>query len=354
MDVAPNPALDAFLQSIPLFSLVEPADRVELLRLLEPVTLAPGEVLFREKDPGTALWVLGEGVEVSISATPPNAKRPVVVAYARGGETVGEMALVDDGGRSGTAVVMEGGPAHRIDATAFQALRDAHHPAAFKVLRQICTDLCARLRATSDRIVSRSAGVPGTETDLGRPISPEVLDEYPPFQKLPQVVKLALAQRFRLVETTAVQPLFGEGDEGDAAYFVLSGEITVGRNGRTLANLGPGSMFGMVAVIDRGGRSASCLTTGPARLLRLSAQEFDSLFATGNRFAFQMVDLVSRQLVAHVRGANALLPMPGHPAPPTPPAAAPMAAVMPEGDEPDLVIDLVELAEEHEPIPFEL
>jgi CRP-like cAMP-binding protein len=319
-----NPALQRFIQGIPLFELVQPHQLMDILRLLRPVTFWPGQVLFREGEPGQAMWVLGTGMEVAISTTPAGGGRPVVAAYAKAGETIGEMALVDDGPRSATATVIEGGPAHQIDAIDFQVLREGYNPAAFKVLRKICMDLCARLRATSDRIVP-----PGNEVISGPPLqarslpSPSLVDEFPPFRGLPQVVKLALSQKLQLVETDGVAPVFGEGARGDAAYFVLSGEVTVGRSGRTLATLGPGAMFGMVAVIDSGGRSASCVTAGPARLFRLEDTEFDVLFQTGNRFAYEMVNLVARQLVDHLRVANALLPPPGRG--PTQPARRPAA-----------------------------
>ncbi len=309
---APNPALEQFIRSIPLFALVEPHEMMDILRLLRPVELRAGQVLFREGTPAQAMWVLGSGVEVSISATPPGNKRPVVVAYARAGDTVGEMALVDDGNRSGTAVVMQGGPAHEIDAREFQVLRRTYHSAAYKVLRRICMDLCAKLRATAERIApSSQTVVSAPPLPPGRPAPVEVLDGLGPFQSLPKVVKLALAQKLTLLELDGVTPLFAEGEPADAAYFIVSGEVTVGRGGKTLANLGPGAMFGMVSAIDEGTRSASCLTTGPARLLRLKDADFDALFAQGHRFAFAMVDLVARQLVQHLRQANRLLSVPG-------------------------------------------
>ncbi|MFZ5470070.1 MAG: Crp/Fnr family transcriptional regulator [Myxococcota bacterium] len=307
-----SPALEQFIKSIPLFSLVEPDDLMDILRLLRPVELQSGEVLFREGTPGTAMWVLGKGTEVSISVTPQEAKRPVVVAYAKEGEVVGEMALVDDGPRSGTAVVMQGGPAHQIDATEFQVLRQSHTPAAFKVLRRICIDLCRKLRATSDRIVPPSPHhVRAPALPVGQMPGIEVLDELPQLRPLPATVKLALAQKLRLVEVEGVTPVFAEKEPADAAYFVVSGEVSVGRNGQTLSNLGPGALFGLVSAIDGGLRSASCITTGPARLLRLADADFDALFATGHRFAFHLVDMVARQLVGHLRQANELLPPPG-------------------------------------------
>jgi CRP/FNR family cyclic AMP-dependent transcriptional regulator len=307
-----NPALEAFLRSIPLFSLMEPPDMLELLRLLRPVELVPGQVLFRQGEPGNAMWVLGSTAEVSISATPKGGKRPSVIAYARGGDTVGEMALIDDGARSGTAVVVQGGHAHQIDAVDFHALRQSHSPPVFKILRRLSMELCAKLRATSDRIVPPSGQAPAAPAPTaGKRASDADVDAFRPLAKLPRVVKLALAQKVTVIQLDGVQPLFAEGDVGDAAYFVTAGEVTVGRNGKTLATMGPGSMIGLVSVIDKGRRSASCLSQGTARLLRLSRADFEALFSAGNAFAFDLVDLVCRQLVSHLRATNELIPSPG-------------------------------------------
>jgi CRP/FNR family transcriptional regulator, cyclic AMP receptor protein len=340
-----NEALHKFIKSIPLFSFVDAGEMSDILRLLRPVELGAGEVLFREGEAGKAMWVLGTGVEVSISTTPKDSKRPVAVAYARAGETVGEMALVDDGVRSGTAVVVQGGHAHQIDAMEFETLRNGYQPAAFKVLRQICKDLCGRLRATTDRIVppgSKPVETPALSN--GRRPTGDEIDSYEAFKKMPAVVKLALAQKLELYDVDSITPLFAEGEIADAAWFLVSGEVGVGRNGKTLATLEAGTMFGIVGCIDQGKRSASCITLGPARLMRLKDSEFDQLFTTGNRFAFQMVDLVARQLVAHVRNANRLIPQPGRGAPP---AVAPATAAPPARPRPAAVAEEII-------IPFEL
>jgi CRP-like cAMP-binding protein len=307
-----NPALEQFLRSIPLFSLVSGDDLQEVLKLLHPVELSAGQVLFREGELGTAMWVLGEGAEVSVHSSQDGQRRPVVVAYAKKGDVIGEMALVDEAPRSGTATVVAAGLAHQIDAEAFHAMRAAFVPAAFKVLRKICVDLCVRLRQTDERIVASGHThiVTPRLADGGRP-DLETLDRFAPFRNLPSVVKLALGQKLSVVRVDEVTPIFAEGEPSDGAWFIVEGEVSVGRNGKTLANLPAGTMFGVVACLDDGVRSASCVTTGPATLLKMAERDFDQLFASGHRFAFQMVDLVARQLVLHLREANHLLPLPG-------------------------------------------
>jgi CRP-like cAMP-binding protein len=305
-------ALEGFLRTIPLFSLMEAPDMMELLRLLQPVELEAGQVVFRQGEPGTAMWVLGSPVEVSLTAVPRQGKRPGVIAYARAGNTLGEMALIDDGARSATAVVVQGGPAHRIDAQDFHALRQNHSPPAFKILRQLCLELCTKLRAASDKVVAPSGRtLAAAPPPAGRRATDADVDEFSPLAQSKKTVKLALAQKLTVIDLEGVQPIFGEGEEADAAYFITRGEVTVGRNGKTLATLRPGSMLGIIAVLDRGRRSASCLSGGQVRLLRLARGDFETLFTSGNQFAFDLVELVSRQLVSHVRDTNELIPRPG-------------------------------------------
>ncbi|HYV45661.1 MAG TPA: cyclic nucleotide-binding domain-containing protein, partial [Myxococcaceae bacterium] len=79
-------ALEELVRTVPLFQLVGAPQMPQILRLLKPEKLTTGQVLFKQGDAGTAMWVLGEGAEVSISAWSNAADKPVVVAYARQGE----------------------------------------------------------------------------------------------------------------------------------------------------------------------------------------------------------------------------------------------------------------------------
>ncbi len=311
-----NPALAQFIRSIPLFSLVDDADLPDVLRLFRPVELSGGEVLFKEGDLGKAMWVLSGSTEVSVSSSVGH-DHPVVVAYARASDVVGEMALIDEQVRSGTALVTQAGPAYQIDANEFHAMRSAFVPAAFKVLRKLCVDLCIRLRRTNERLVpSGNISVQTPPLPAGPRPDNEMLDRYPGFNALPAIVKLALGQKLEVMSLDEMTPIFAEGEKADGAYFIVEGEVSVGRNGRTLANLPSGSMFGVVACIDDGARSASCVTAGPAVLLKMTDRDFDQLFAAGHRFAYRMLDLLARQLVQHLREANQMIPPPGREAKP--------------------------------------
>ncbi len=346
--VSPSSALEQFIRSIPLFSLVEPDGMMDLLRLLRPVTLSPGQVLFRQGTPGTAMWVLGTGCEVSVSATPGGARRPIVLAYVKAGEVVGEMALVDDGERSATAVVMQGGTAYQIESIDFHTLRDGLHPVAYQVLRRICADLCARLRATNERVAPEGPPIQGQPPLPLRPAEPADVDGFQPFAKLPAVAKVALAHKLKVLELPGIAPLFGEGDPGGCAYFLTQGEVTVARGGKTLATLGPGQLIGLVSCIDGGRRSATVLSAGPAVLLRLEDKEFDWLFAHGNRVAYQIVELVARQLVTYIRMTNDRVPLVAEPAG-TPTPLPPPAVIAPPAPPPE-----EELAVDVEVLPLEL
>jgi CRP-like cAMP-binding protein len=298
-----------------LFSLVEPGQAPALERLFHQVMLEAGQVLFEEGKSCDWLWVLGPGAEVSVTRHDEGGQ--VVVAHLASGDTVGEMALVDGGPRSGTARVEVGGPASVMAARDFYVLRDAYHPAAFQLLRKICVELCWRLRGTSDRLAPPAQGTPARSSLLRlERTSVEQLNELAAFRALPGVVKLALAEKVGRIEAPDGATICSEGEGADAAYFIAFGAVQVHRSGQPLARLPSGEWFGMVALMDGGPRSASCVTEGPTRLLRLGRPDFETLFSSGNRFAFQLVEGMARQLVKNLRAADLLLARPEASPPP--------------------------------------
>ena len=63
--------------------------------------------------------------------------------------------------------------------------------------------------------------------------------------------------------------LASQGDFGYALYAIESGTAEVSVDGRLLRVLGPGDVFGEIAVLASGRRTASVVATSPLRLIAL-------------------------------------------------------------------------------------
>jgi CRP-like cAMP-binding protein len=79
----------------------------------------------------------------------------------------------------------------------------------------------------------------------------------------------AIASAASEVEGTKGQNLATEGDFGHALYAVESGTADVIADGKKVATLGPGDVFGEIAVLASGRRTASVVATSPMRLIAL-------------------------------------------------------------------------------------
>jgi CRP/FNR family transcriptional regulator, cyclic AMP receptor protein len=95
--------------------------------------------------------------------------------------------------------------------------------------------------------------------------------------------------------------VFHEGDQSDACYIVRSGACRVTRehpDGRaiTLANLGPGAIFGELAMLDGESRSASVEATEDAELLALPAGDVRALLREHPEMGEKLIVALTRRL----------------------------------------------------------
>jgi CRP/FNR family transcriptional regulator len=95
--------------------------------------------------------------------------------------------------------------------------------------------------------------------------------------------------------------VFHEGDDSDACYIVRSGDLRVTRehsDGRAiaLATLAPGDIFGELAMLDGGARSASVETLADSELLALPAGDVRRLLAKHPDIAVKLIVALVRRL----------------------------------------------------------
>jgi CRP-like cAMP-binding protein len=76
----------------------------------------------------------------------------------------------------------------------------------------------------------------------------------------------------------AGETIIHEGDEGDTAFFIVSGsvEVIVGTGGRRVGTLHTGEVFGEMSLIEPGPRSATIVAQSDVECLETSYEEFTS------------------------------------------------------------------------------
>jgi CRP-like cAMP-binding protein len=100
------------------------------------------------------------------------------------------------------------------------------------------------------------------------------------------------------VEAVEGRSLATQGDFGYALYAVESGTAEVSANGSLLRTLGPGDVFGEIAVIASGRRTASVAATSPMRLIVLFNRDVWALEQQAPEAAARLRALVEERQAA--------------------------------------------------------
>ena len=139
----------------------------------------------------------------------------------------------------------------------------------------------------------------------------ERLSATPHFQELEPAELDALAAAMELIEAEDGQVLVREGDRGDGCYLIVDGKVRVSheRDGEsnTLQDLEPGALFGLVALLDDGARSATCTAVGPTKLAFMQEAAFTMLHEGSPALVLHFQKMVARQLAHDARALNASL-----------------------------------------------
>lgn len=99
----------------------------------------------------------------------------------------------------------------------------------------------------------------------------------PLFGPLPAEALVPVARLCRERELEPGEPLFEEGELGDAMYIVVRGRVRVLRRDRVVAELGAGECVGEMSALDWEPRSATVVATEPTQLVRLDRSDMMDL-----------------------------------------------------------------------------
>ena len=121
-----------------------------------------------------------------------------------------------------------------------------------------------------------------------------------------------LAGSLSVAAPSAGDTVFREGDEAHDMYVVVSGEMEVLKRSKRgidarVALLGPGDWFGEMSIVDVQPRSATVRALAPARLLRITSADLDSLYRYDVKSYALIVLNVARELSRRLRVADSIL-----------------------------------------------
>jgi CRP-like cAMP-binding protein len=106
----------------------------------------------------------------------------------------------------------------------------------------------------------------------------------------------ALNHHLDEVRIPAGRTIINQGSVGYEACVVLEGSVAIQRDGELLENAGPGAVFGEMAMIDKGVRTASVVATTDVTLAVLGPRSFDLAIEEIPGLAKVMLQNMSRRL----------------------------------------------------------
>jgi CRP-like cAMP-binding protein len=125
-----------------------------------------------------------------------------------------------------------------------------------------------------------------------------VLREAPLFAGLSGEELYPVGEIAQPAEFAAGQVVVKQGDPGDALYVVAEGTLRVTKGEVLLREIGPGAVFGEMALLDGAPRAATVEAVTAAKLLQVPRAEFESLLDESPEIARAVI----RMLLGYVRG----------------------------------------------------
>jgi CRP-like cAMP-binding protein len=197
------------------------------------------------------------------------------------GEIFGEMALISGTRRSATAVAKTACRAHSMKMSQFHAAL-SRTPEFALMLMSIMIN---RLRLTNARLSMKHALPAAAKRNEGRVFEEAILAGL-----------LSEARGIAQTRLAPGQPIMTAGETGVCMYVVLEGCVAVSVQGKVVERVGPGGVFGEMALIDQSPRAASAVAETSCALLPISRKDFLALIKDKPSFAVALLKTLADRL----------------------------------------------------------
>jgi CRP-like cAMP-binding protein len=225
--------------------------------------VAKGQAVFEENDPGDAFYIVIEGqLEIRKSAKDV-ARGSLLVGWLGPGEAFGEIALLENTGRTATIRATRPGRLLRLMKTDFEGL------------------VLGRVGASRVRELLQNARF------LGRLL---LLADWP-FEDL-----IRYAQRCRTLQVPTGTRVLKKGEPNLWFHLIFDGAFEARDKDRVLRRMGPGDYFGEISLLANEYTTADVVAVEESRCLIMGREDFLAFFSRDFRIGLRMETQATQRL----------------------------------------------------------
>jgi len=273
---APKPAAPPAAPQAPLF--IPAIARAFFESTGKEETLAAGTVIFAENEKASRILLKRDKMYLLLDGQVALSAKGKPLGVVKVGHIFGEMAAISDSPRSATAVARSECRVIALDDRQFTAALQKKPEFALMVLGT----MILRLR----EMIARLSGIP----------SPAESKETRVFDK-----KMLASLQAGLGDQASVRYERGKiimvaGQTGALMYVVLEGRVGIQIRGATVERVGPGGVFGEMALIDQSPRSANAVAESDCALLAINRNVFLNLVKSDPGFGISLLSATAERL----------------------------------------------------------
>jgi len=273
---APKPAAPAPAAQAPLY--IPAVARAFFESAGKEETVPQGTVFFAENEKASRLLLKRDKMYYLVSGRVALLAKGRQIGEPRVGEIFGEMAAISDSPRSASAVAQTECRVISLDDKGFTAALSKKPEFALMMLGT----MIVRLRG----MIAKLSGIPSA----GELKESRVFDK-----SLMASLQSGLGEQ-ALVRYDKGKIIMVAGQAGALMYIVVEGRVAISIRGATIDRVGPGGIFGEMALVDQSPRAANAVAESDCALLAVNRNVFLNLVRTTPTFGISLLSAMAERL----------------------------------------------------------
>lgn len=271
----------AFLGQVPLFEGLDTGELEEVAAAMVPRDFDAHEIIVSQGSPGLGFFLIKDGAADVV-------RDGAVVARLEAGGFFGETSLLADTPRTASVVACEPTECLVLLAWDFRELLAKKPDLSVKLLELVC-------RRTAGLPPAAVAAADAPDDDE----APDVAGCLARCELFASLSEKDFGDLAAKAEWRAYPPghlIVAQGSSDPYFYVLAHGSVEVSRDGKSMAELGPGGFFGEISVLDGKPRTATVTALEPSACAVLGSWDLRGLLATRPAVALKMLEVMSGRL----------------------------------------------------------